>query len=139
MLYADFGNRRVLLTSDAGINAQRWACDHADSIGIDLLQAGIVQVPHHGSRRNASPTVLDRMIGPRLPIGSPPRRWAVVSAPKDDAKHPRKIVVNAYTRRGAPVQATQGQWIRFYDGMQPRGNESQAPVLPLYSQVESYD
>jgi len=68
------------------------------------------QLPHHGSKRNIGPSGLDRILGPRLPKGSPAGKLtAFISAAKDgEPKHPSKRVVNAAIRRGAKVVATQG-------------------------------
>jgi beta-lactamase superfamily II metal-dependent hydrolase len=95
VLFGDFGKTTILLTADAGVSALTWAADYADKAGLNLKSTALVQVPHHGSRRNVSPSVLDRIVGPKLPPGSPPIKKAIVSAPKDDEKHPRKIVLNA--------------------------------------------
>lgn len=140
ILWADFGTDRILLTGDAGVNALWWAADYAPSRGIDLQAATLVQVPHHGSRRNASPQTLDRILGPRMPRGSARRRFGVVSAPKDDANHPRKMVMNAYLRRGTPVHTTQGAKFRFHSGtMPPRPGEVQAVPFDFFDRVEAYD
>jgi len=119
VLYARFGNTSVLLTADAGVNGLWWAMDYADSNQVDLSSLNLVQVPHHGSRSNVGPSVLNLLLGPRLPKGSAEKRFAVVSAPKDDANHPRKMVMNAFLRRGAGVRKTQGTYFRYYSPMMP--------------------
>lgn len=140
VLYGDLAlpGRRKLLTGDAGINALYWAADFIEAQGHPLRSFDFVQVPHHGSRRNVGPDVLDRLIGPPLPFGT--KSWfnAFVSAPKDDAKHPRRIVLNAFTRRGGAVSATQGNRIVHWGGFLPRSGYGAASVLELYSQVEEY-
>jgi beta-lactamase superfamily II metal-dependent hydrolase len=102
VLFGDFGETKILLTADAGVNALYWASNYAQTAGLDIMGASLVQVPHHGSRRNVSPSVLDRIVGPKLPKNAPRTKRAIVSAPKDDANHPRKMVLNAFLRRGAP-------------------------------------
>lgn len=140
VLYGRFGDKSVLLTGDAGVNGLWWAIDHAESSGIDLSALTLVQVPHHGSRSNVTPTVLDRLLGPKLATGTPAKRMAVVSAPKDDEKHPRKMVINAFKRRGAPVHKTQGVYFRHYSPAMPqRPNESPAIPFGWFDKVESYD
>lgn len=140
VLYGRFGQESVLLTGDAGINALWWACNQATNLGIDLSTLTLVQVPHHGSRSNVTPRVLDRLVGPRLPTDAPPKRMAIVSVPKDDETHPRKMVMNAFRRRGAPVYKTQGRYVRHHSGAMPfRNNEAQAIPFDWFDKVESYD
>ena len=139
VLYGDFGVSKVLLTGDAGVNALRWAAENAVAMGIDLSKVELIQMPHHGSRRNVAPSVLDRIIGPRRPLGSPEVKKAIVSAPKDDENHPRRMVLNAFTRRGAGVRTTQGRRYRFHVDMPPRENEGPAPVVGFFDRVEDYD
>ena len=119
VLYGDFDSSKVLMTADAGINALRWACDYAEEAQLDLEALNFIQVPHHGSRRNVSPTILDRIVGPKLPQDSPEKKKAVVSAPKDDESHPRRVVMNAFLRRGAPVRSTQNSKYRYHSDTMP--------------------
>jgi beta-lactamase superfamily II metal-dependent hydrolase len=140
VLWGDFGSGRVLLTGDSGVNALRWACDYAQSIDINIQSATLVQVPHHGSRRNVSPSVLDRILGARVPHGSAETRYGIVSAPKDDENHPRKVVMNAFLRRGTGVRRTQGQRYRYHSGtMPPRAGEVLAVPFGFFERVEAYD
>ena len=136
VLYGNFSTTSVLLTADAGVNALRWANDFAAKNGIDLTQTELVQVPHHGSRRNVSPSVLDLLVGPKLPQGTPNVKTAVVSAPKDDEVHPRRLVANAFLRRGAPVYATQGRSVRWHRNMEERPHYVPVKPLPFYDTVE---
>jgi len=139
VLHGQFGAQSVLLTGDAGVNALRWSNNFATSIGIDLSAVSLIQVPHHGSRSNVSPSILDLLLGPKVPLGTPTKRWAVVSAPKDDEKHPRKMVMNAFLRRATPVCKTQGVYYRHYSGMPTRPNEIPAVPFDFFDKVEEYD
>lgn len=138
VLYGDFGVAKIILTADAGNNALHWACDNAELLKLDISAANLIQVPHHGSRRNVSPSVLNRLVGPPLPYGAAEKKSAIASVPKDDEKHPRKMVVNAFTRRGAGVRKTQGAYYRYSVGM-PRANEGPARPFPFFDEVEEYD
>jgi hypothetical protein len=140
VLFGDFGNdRRVLLTGDAGANALSWAADYADSVGIPMRRFEFVQIPHHGSRRNVGPTILNRVLGDIAPEGSGSRFTAFVSAPKSDDTHPRKMVLNAFIRRGAKVIATQGTSKIHYGGFPKRADYLNATPLSFSSSVEAYD
>jgi Metallo-beta-lactamase superfamily len=140
VLFGRFGATSVLLTADAGVHALWWATNFAQQNGIDFSTLRLVQVPHHGSRGNVTPSVLDGLLGPRLPRGSAETRYAIVSCPKDDENHPRKMVMNAFLRRGAGVRKTQGQRYRFHSGTMPsRPGEGLAEPFGFFGQVEAYD
>jgi len=140
VLYGDFGGgRRVLLTGDAGVNALRWAATYAEASDLPLRQFSFVQMPHHGSRRNVGPTVLNRLLGPIQAQHLPSRFAAFVSAPVDDDTHPRKMVLNAFMRRGGRIIATQGENKIHYGGFPKRAGYTNATPLPFATKVEEYD
>ncbi len=139
VLYADIGDeQRLLLTGDAGTNALSWATNYARTRGFTLQAFSFVQIPHHGSRRNIGPTILNELVGPIQAEGTQ-RFAAFVSAPKDDAKHPRKIVLNAFTRRGGKVIPTQGSNKVHWGGFPARPGYSVVQATPLSATVEDYD
>ena len=140
VLYADVGNgRRILMTGDAGVNALTWAIKYAKTQQYPLQQFSFVQIPHHGSRRNVGPTVLNELLGPIQPDGSKSRFTAFVSAPKEDDQHPRKIVMNAFMRRGGRVIATQGTDKVHLGGFKQRQGYSDAEAMEFSQMVEEYD
>jgi hypothetical protein len=140
VLYGDFGpGRRVLLTGDAGVMGLSLAAYHAEQAKFPLQDFMFVQIPHHGSRRNVGPTILNRFLGPSQPKESPSRFAAYVSAPKDDDQHPRMMVLNAFTRRGGRVIATQGTSKIHWGGFPVRPNYTVAEIIPFTPKVEDYD
>ncbi|WP_200232388.1 ComEC/Rec2 family competence protein, partial [Rubrivivax gelatinosus] len=66
--YAELDNRGVLLTADVGPEGLTEAADYANA--LNLRMPGFVQMPHHGSRHNVTPAVLDRWLGPRKAKGT---------------------------------------------------------------------
>jgi hypothetical protein len=139
VLYANFEEgRRILLTGDAGPQALSWAAAYAKANGYPLQSFSFVQIPHHGSRRNVGPTILNELLGPIQPEGTI-RFTAFVSAPKDDDTHPRKIVLNAFMRRGGKVIATQGTDKIHYGGFPKRHGYVDVEPIPFSSRVEEYD
>jgi beta-lactamase superfamily II metal-dependent hydrolase len=130
-------NERFLFTSDAGVPALAGAVEVANRIGVDLSTARALQVPHHGSKHNVGPAILNVIVGPKK-AAEQITKTAVVSAPKKgEPRHPSRKVVNAFIRRGAKVVATQGKIICFRGEDTPaRNNWSSAPVLPFSDQVE---
>jgi beta-lactamase superfamily II metal-dependent hydrolase len=140
VLYGNFGpGRRVLLTGDAGIWGLTMAKCYAEQNGLVLQDFMFVQIPHHGSRRNVGPSILNGILGPIKPNGTAAHAHAFVSAPKDDDTHPRKMVLNAFIRRGFKIGATQGIKALFLDGFPPRLGYGPLPIIPFSPQVEDYD
>lgn len=131
----------ILLTGDAGIRAQRAAADCADALEISLPSIlKFVQVPHHGSRHNVSTSVIDRILGPRKTTNDGlTSKIAFVSAGKDSKTHPRKMVVNAFIRRGSLVIATQGQSKCYREGMPQRDGWIDATPLSFSNVGESWE
>jgi beta-lactamase superfamily II metal-dependent hydrolase len=139
VLYGTFdNNRRILLTGDAGVRALNWSADYAVLAGLPLQQFSFVQIPHHGSRRNVGPSVLTKLLGPIQPEYASPRFVSFVSAPADDSTHPRKIVLNAFKRRGGTIIATQGSSKVHWGGFPVRPGYSSAVDLPFFTRVEDY-
>jgi beta-lactamase superfamily II metal-dependent hydrolase len=139
ILYANLDEeRRILLTGDAGPQALSWAAAYARANGFPLQSFSFVQIPHHGSRRNVGPSILNQLLGPIQPEGTI-RFTAFVSAPKDDDTHPRKIVLNAFMRRGGKVIATQGTNKIHYGGFPKRDGYVDVEPIPFSSTVEEYD
>lgn len=125
----------MLFTGDAGIPALTAGADYLASRGFDFAKLHFIQVPHHGSQRNVGPTILNRLVGPKLSVESK-IKTAFVSAAKDgEPKHPSKKVTNAFRRRGAPVHATQGVKKFHYQNAPNRGWSPSTP-LPFYHEVE---
>jgi len=121
VLWGSFDGQGVLLTGDAGVRALSHAADRAQAEGIDLpARLTLLQVPHHGSRHNVSPSVLDRLLGPRKPQddGQATKR-AFVSVGAGSVAHPHAMVTNALLRRGATPYATRGLMLSHGGGMPP--------------------
>jgi beta-lactamase superfamily II metal-dependent hydrolase len=125
--------QRLLFTGDAGVPALERAWDFAEEEGLAGV-LDVVQVPHHGSRRNASSAWLDRLLGS---TGQAVNKSAFVSAVADSDKHPSGRVVNAYIRRGCDVIVTAGS---------AKGHHQDAPVrsgwgpaVPVGPMVEEDD
>jgi beta-lactamase superfamily II metal-dependent hydrolase len=139
ILLVSVGDRYLLFTADAGIPALTQATDLLIRAGVDLSKLSFIQVPHHGSKRNVGPTLLNKLLGPKLKQESNLRSAMVSVAKPEDAKHPSKKVTNAFRRRGAPVLATGGQTKCHYfnaPGWPARANWIAADALPFYTQVE---
>lgn len=140
VLYGDLGEGGILLTADAGLRALTTAADYSQRRGFMLGEAlWLFQVPHHGSRNNLSPSILNRVIGLPLPMGMLRRPICVVSAGKDDTTHPRQVVVNSLRRRGLRPETTRGQVIRFEHGLGQRPGWGPTVPLDFDADVEAYE
>lgn len=129
-------NHRLLFTGDAGVPALTRAAAFAELQGFHLPSSRLVQVPHHGSRRNVGPAVLDRLLGPKYQEPSN-AKTVYASAGKEAPKHPSRKVTNAFQRRGAKglVYATKGTNLWHHHEAPDRGWATAVP-LPFFEQVE---
>ena len=59
----EYENVKVLLTGDAGKEGLRKAIAFANKYGIKLNDCTIIKMPHHGSRKNVNPEIMDNFIG----------------------------------------------------------------------------
>jgi beta-lactamase superfamily II metal-dependent hydrolase len=136
--WANIEEQTILLTADVGPSGLTAAADYAQKHGV-LTSPNFIQVPHHGSRHNVSRTTLNRWLGSPLPQGSANRGTAFCSIGSgDDAdKYPRKIVSNAFLRRGYPVHVTKGESKRHHHHMTSRVGWVASQPLPFSEQVEA--
>ena len=116
----------VLLTGDAGTEALSRAIQYAATQEISVENVRFFQVPHHGSRRNIGPTILNHI---------KPETAFISAGAKGTPKHPSKRVTNALLRRGAKVYVTQGKALLHASPL-TRANWGPAPEVPFYGQVE---
>lgn len=127
----------LLFTADSGVPALERAVDVAELRGISLPGCHFQQMPHHGSKRNVGPHLLNRLIGPKNSNSGTKNMTVFVSSSKEGApKHPSKKVVNAYIRRGANVVATMGFTIRHHSNSQNRDGWGPATPLSFSHEVE---
>ena len=111
--YGVLGGKGVLLTADVGPIGLTEAGNFAAQLGWDRPE--FVQVPHHGSRHNVTPSVLDMWLGPKQPQGTAVgTAFCSVGSNKHD--YPRGQVTNAFMRRGFKVYSTRTKWISHYGG-----------------------
>jgi beta-lactamase superfamily II metal-dependent hydrolase len=105
---------RVMFTGDAGAPALEHAADQLDSLARSSAKIDIFDVPHHGSRHNLTPSLLDRLLGPNNQSN---QGYAIASVGAEAYDHPRPEVANAIKRRGYPVYCTRGTnlWWRSID------------------------
>ena len=111
--FSEIDNQTIMFTGDAGKITLTEAIDYLEEIhGGYLPKIDRFQVPHHGSRRNVSSEILDRLFGKKIgEYESRDKYTAVISSAKEDKDHPRKAVIRAFQHRGAKVIATEGKTV----------------------------
>ncbi|MGC4971644.1 ComEC/Rec2 family competence protein [Streptomyces sp. DT199] len=128
--------KKLLFTGDAGIPALGQALDVLEADGFQPGDLKFVQVPHHGSRRNVSPSVLNRLLGPKGQSAKVGTAFASVPKKNPEHKHPSKKTTNAFLRRGYPVHLTQGVSKWSYLNAPERSGYSTSAPEPLHTSVE---
>lgn len=111
--YGVLGTKGVLLTADVGPIGLDEAADYGAQLGFDRPK--FVQVPHHGSRHNVTPAILNRWLGPKVEEGTEVgTAFCSVGSNKQD--YPRAQVKNAFMRRGFKVYSTRTKWLSHSAG-----------------------
>lgn len=128
--------QKLLFTGDAGLEALNLAHQNYVSLGHSSGQLELVQVPHHGSRQNVGPDILDKFLGAKTDVEGKRRGTAIVSAAANCTKdgHPKKSVANAFRRRGYHVFQTGDKGLKH--GHELDGYTSTATALPFFVEVE---
>lgn len=121
----EFASKKYLFTGDAGINSMKRVITYCIENKLDISSIEFMQVPHHGSKRNISPSILNNI----------KCKSAFVSASKHAPKHPAKKVTNALKRRGAQVFKTGGK-VLLHDLNAHRNGWTTAVDIPFFNQVE---
>lgn len=128
--------RKLLLTGDAGIPALEQALDLLEAEAFQPGSLKFVQIPHHGSRRNVGPSVLDRLLGPKGQSTAHSTAFASVPPKNPEHKHPAKKVTNAFRRRGYRVHVTQGSAKWHHYNAPSRSGWSTSVPLEFHDWVE---
>ncbi len=127
-----YGTEHVLLTGDASIEALERAADYG-ALDYSTTPLALFQAPHHGSKHNLGPDILDRLLGPKGSVGG----CGLVSAAAASQKHPSRRVTNAISRRTNGTWVTRGQLLTLSRNSN-RGFSAAAPE-PSHTLVERED
>jgi beta-lactamase superfamily II metal-dependent hydrolase len=133
----EIDGKKFLFTGDAGIPALEQAVARLEASGFEAGGLSFAQMPHHGSRRNVGPSVLDRLLGPKGQTQCHSTAYVSVPRKNPEHKHPAKKAENAFTRRGYAVHRTEGIALRHHSSGAPErsGYVPHAPI-PFHDYVE---
>jgi beta-lactamase superfamily II metal-dependent hydrolase len=126
VLFGNFGGEKILFTGDAGPHALQSAAKYAAQFGVALRDLRLLQVPHHGSRNNLTPSVLNLISA----------ESAFVSVAANSPTHPRPSVTNALRRRGTSIYPTQGKNLRFKLNLADRPGWMAVEAIPWHEYIE---
>lgn len=137
IVWGDLKEEKFILVGDAGIRGINKGIDYAETININVKDAKFIQMPHHGGRHNVSPSLLNRLIGNIVSEGHEPNKTSFVSIGKN-SDHPKKMVVNAFIRRGVNVYEARTTTKRHYRNMNEREGWSPAKKVLFTEEVEDW-
>lgn len=134
------GTNSFLFSGDAGVPALVDALAFGRALGLPIDGYRFFHVPHHGSRHNLGPSLLNYMFGnPKPQPTEPGSVTAFISATKDDPKHPSRRLTNALNRRGVKPVATAGSSKLHHSTDYVDRGWNKADPVPFYSQVEDIE
>lgn len=127
LLHDSNSNPIALFTGDAGVEAINEALDIADANHIAYKNVSLFQIPHHGSIKNISEDLIDRI--------SPKR--AYVSAPPEKLEHPSRLVLNYFHKSEIGVYHIRDKngVVFSFDGASSRPDWSSAEKVPFFQKV----
>jgi beta-lactamase superfamily II metal-dependent hydrolase len=127
ILLLTVGGVKVLFTGDAGTMGLYNAIRYATSQNINLRDLNLLDVPHHGSRRNLSKGILEYIHA----------EYGIISCAANSEKHPSSIVTNSLLRRGITPYSTKRSKITWHNQLiQQRQGYNSATPIPFSNQVE---
>lgn len=123
------GNYKFLFTGDAGKDALNEALDYWESCGHKATEFSVVQLPHHGSRKNINPSILTRLNASEY----------IVSCPPDGIKegHPSRRLINKILEMNSEAEiytTADCSCFNFHRGVQTDYN-AQKPAT-IYSKMD---
>lgn len=134
ILYGFKNTGGMLLVGDAGTESLQEAGIQAANNNIILEDdVKFTEIPHHGGRHNVTTSVMDMLFGCPGREDGERNKTAYVSV-AEGSDHPRRVVVNAFIRRGFQVYKTK-DGVRCYQcgGMPERKDFSISTDHILFS------
>ena len=104
---------KILLTGDAGKEGLRQAIKYARENNIRLDDCSIIKMPHHGSRKNVDPAIIDAFVGSK--------RVYYSCASDDLGHHPSQRLINLMNEKGFVQLSTSGSTLHWGVNAPDRG------------------
>lgn len=123
VLAFSLGNKKVLFTGDAGKEALNNALDFYERNGGKAEDFTIVQLPHHGSRKNIDPEIIGRFRNPTFIISCPPDG--------ESEGHPSRRLINKILeiKPQASIYTTKNVNFNFYENVTVKNCKIQNPAI----------
>lgn len=122
----EYDNIRILFTGDVGREGLQLAVEEANRQGVLLNNLKIFITPHHGSRKNITPELMDNIKS----------TFTFLSTPKNgDPHHPSRRLVNKYIEKGHKLYSTNGYGMHWGLNCPPRNGNSK-DELTHFDQIE---
>jgi beta-lactamase superfamily II metal-dependent hydrolase len=122
----EYEGNKILLTGDAGKKGLNNAFAYAKEKGISLKDLKIFQVPHHGSRKNLDPALLDAFNSSFCIISCPP---------KGDPNHPSRRLINLMIQKGKSVYTNSNGMINWGIN-KPERNWKSSEAKTVFPKIE---
>ena len=123
----EYDGVKVLLTGDAGKKGLTKAINYAHLKGIKLNDCNIIKMPHHGSRKNVNPSIMDAFVGSEMLFYS--------CASDDLGHHPSKRLINLMKEKGFKQYSTSGKTLHWGKNAPDRGWKS-ASGYDCFDEIE---
>lgn len=130
VLWLSMSNWDFLLTGDVGKDGLNDALDYFERVsGHESDYFNIVQLPHHGSRKNVSPLIFRRLGNIEYIISCPPDGYST--------GHPSKRMINRLLQEcpQATIHVTQNAQYIYYEGLNI--NLKVVPSLRQFSEMDA--
>lgn len=96
----EYEGTKVLFTGDAGKEGLSKAIEYAHDNNIKINDCSIIKMPHHGSRKNVNPAIMDAFVGSRALYYS--------CASDDLGHHPSQRLINLMNEKKFKQFSTSG-------------------------------
>lgn len=124
----EYEEHKLLFCGDAGKEAFKEALKYAIENKIDLTDLDLIKMPHHGSRKNVTPKMMDVLKHKGC-------RCYISCKDGDEGHHPSKRLVNMLLEKGYSVLTTSGATLHKGWDAPDRGWDKVTSLTP-YPKIE---
>lgn len=125
----EYAEHRILFTGDAGKRGLTEAISFANANNINITDLTLIKMPHHGSRKNVNPEIMDN-------LGKIGTSCYISCVKGDEGHHPSKRLVNLLNQKGFRVVTSSGKTIWRHHNAPAREGYTKVIPLPYYRKME---